>query len=427
MAGGRTRSRTLTAPPIAHPWVEFPATYAASMEYTEGVYQGSGFVATTFDVPTVVKWEWMSDSVGSKHEFHPVHHAQGKLALEPPFNKAVISDWEPLDNSVVWEVGTPPLVLPYEELAIDNQALHDFAWDLFHKASAQIPEQMSVANFLWDLPEAKNLLSAFKGMRKTIRRIKSVLNRGSGAFLSYQYGIKPMLSDIKGLATFYTATKKRIAFLRKTQGKTFRVRLSRRIIDDPQPDPNGDGTLEAAGTWFYSSSDVAYGISEPANWVYRLGPSLTRYVGCVSVENRLTGLESLENQLDAYAAALGLNNPTKVIWDKIPFSFLLEYFVNLDNLFHDLANNPVANPFDGQLVVREGWYSVKRIQRIDVWRPVPTGYLPCSAKYERMASVWNKQYIRNEGLPLGSYISWKGDLSSLQRALMAALLINKAT
>lgn len=417
-----TQVKLTTAP--TESWLPDKLTYAAFLRTPEFVdeFEGTTWPGGTSTVsywwstpdPERIATEYMDDFVGNPKGFNECAHSKVAPMPPPPW---MSFPWGG-QTYEVWGEGIPPdpasLAALNASVAPSAEALSDFAWDSVWNATTQIEEQVSLGTFLWELPEVANLKTLIDDWRGLLGGLRDALGTLSGKFLGYQFGVKPLGEDLGKLTEFYRQTMNRIQHLRATRGKTFTVYYERDIVEE--------GPDVYAGEWRQANSpyEVALLYSNPelGGWT-----AIHHLTSVIKVENRLEGLDELEALLDAFAAALGLNQPFKILWDHAKLSFVFEWFVNLDNVFASMANNPVASPFRGELAIVDRHWSCKTtiVREACTWRADSTN--PTMCRRWKYGEAIGSTYQRRSGLPLGPLISWKGDLSGMQKALLAALAI----
>lgn len=422
MSQTRARRRYVLAPDVVNLPDNGGNCFFASFHSSNGrdnaeVVQSVSSYDQNPDLTTSIWREDISDVVGNPKGFNGVVHTQSSFRNHRERVCSFRSVWDLDTLHEVWSTGYP--VVPYPTTTpLSARAQHDFAWDSFHRAVEQIAPQVSIGE-LTELPELADLWKEVLSLRKKCTGIVRALKAMSGVFLGYSFGVSPLRKEIENYFGLWKTTTDRIAFLKKTSGKQFVTRYSRLITNDLELN------TPVPLVWFDSDVTHAmnlYGTSAP--WVL---PLVERHQlkSRMVVKNTLYGFDTLDSTLNAFGAALGLNNPLRLWWNKIPLSFIVEWFVNLDNVFFDISNNPVASPFKGSLEVVDSSHSIKSEWISNVYIPRPPSILPGFPNWEIEGELVNKVYYRAKGLPFGPYIEWGGELSSFQRALLAALAIQR--
>jgi hypothetical protein len=122
--------------------------------------------------------------------------------------------------------------------------------------------------------------------------------------------------------------------------------------------------------------------------------------------------------LKALSAAGGFNSPARVIWNAIPYSFIVDWFFHVGKLLDSLS----IQPFGGEYTVSNINYSIKLEAAFDVYFRMANGQIP-SKPYLGRADY--KSYIRRLGFPVSSLFITDGILSPMQLALSAAMFLQK--
>jgi hypothetical protein len=129
----------------------------------------------------------------------------------------------------------------------------------------------------------------YKGWKGTIRDATGV---ASDSWLAFQYGIRPLISDLNGAVSEYWKVRAARPLVRK---------YSLRRMNDAR----GGGTLTPPGEL----------------WVTEL--SQEARIACYAQ------FQDGASAWDASADRLGLTNPVLLAWELIPLSFVFDWFVNV--------------------------------------------------------------------------------------------------
>jgi hypothetical protein len=145
----------------------------------------------------------------------------------------------------------------------------------------------------------------------------------------------------------------------------------------------------------------------------------------IRVRYDFIGLDSSIALLRAMEAALGLNNLPKTVWNGLPFSFVFEWFVNVEKIVEEFG----VEPFEGTITVLGSWHSVKSDAFYELEAGDPNGWMDSPgggymSPTKTIATAHVKSYTRRAGIPAGGWIFLEDGLSSLQMALLAALGIS---
>ena len=336
-----------------------------------------------------------SDVVGQMGEFNPAYHYEFHGDFSDPMPSY---DWQ----NGLWEWDIPNLVCHRPEFnsSVPRKlepgrpsvaTLSAWSLDAFNAFHDQIPEEVKLANFLYELKDIKGLIP------KIIRRSPS--KTLSSNFLGLEFGWKPMIRDIKKIIDVAASVEKRLQYLKSTVGKEVSLRFTRSM--DLSTDPF---TL------------VLSRDGSPRNFKYkRIGQEGTfRVTG--KLRQNLSGLDDYFAHWKALAAATGFNNPAAIVWEAIPYSFVVDWFVHLDKLVGSMA----IQPFGGEWTLsRVGW-SVKQTATWHVYQSFVWG--GSSNVDTFLGTISLKSYTREPGLPLVSVFATDASLTPKQLVLSLALL-----
>jgi hypothetical protein len=279
----------------------------------------------------------------------------------------------------------------------------------FQQWSTVIPDNVSIANFIWELREVKSLLPRLlkfrwdfyhKGILGTPSLLRAWANGRinletlSSNYLAYQFGWKPLLADLKKLANLVPSVLRRMEFLKRSYRKWTKVSFARSdFAPRTIPDPPSGGTV---------SDELRFVLSS-----YRADFHASAYQW-----HDLQGLDDGFEFLRAFATALGLNRPGRVLWNAIPFSFVIDWFVKLGDW---VDKQTTADFFGGSFRIFCRGTSIKETCRISCWY--------------RYFSTWTygghqliERYQRSAGMPIPVSALVSPELTGTQASLAAALL-----
>jgi hypothetical protein len=215
--------------------------------------------------------------------------------------------------------------------------------------------QNEVDNVL-NLAEAHQLPSAIEGMlnllklastRSALRRrpsgrlLKGLKGFGkdvANGYLAYSFGIAPLLSDMRAMnkkfRRFHDDLKKHNA--RKTRMEAVTTRVKGKLSTSVT------GHLMIGGHQ-YLPGEIAGGAASPI-----------RIIG-------VKGYRTQEYSSDAFKALdyaltrFGGTGPASFVWEKIPYSFVVDWFVDLRGIFNHIDNLLTGN----RKVIDDAWMSEK--------------------------------------------------------------------
>lgn len=271
--------------------------------------------------------------------------------------------------------------------------LGSYADSALMEFATQVPQEVDVFNFLVDFKEIGSLIPKLqKNLGQTV----------SGGYLSYQFGWLPMIDDIKKLSNLTTTVASRLAWLRRTRGQRVRLGYFKDCTDD-----------------FTSSVNTGLqnlNLDFPSR-VFTLRGAKAEFRANGTLYHKLENLDGAEGTLRAMIAALGLNSPSRVAWERVPFSFLVDYFARTQHI----AESFTVQPFAGSWNVSNVTSSFKLRFEADVtWKRHSTWLVPIGV-------LRATRYRRYVGLPVSSSKLLDADLTPQQLAILGALAVGAAS
>lgn len=215
---------------------------------------------------------------------------------------------------------------------------------------SQLPPELSLGNFLLELREADQLIPSlvqhWLGLQKgRPDRWKDALNgitregrtleqTAADVSLWWQFGVAPFLQDLDRLTNLGKSVGDRLEELRKHDGRTSARRVGPQKVD----------ILPAAPQWLRFAWDWPWVPNHALE--YRLTKANITYRGSAKLVSRLVGLEDWEGITAAWLAATGLNNPIAIVYEALPFSFVLDWFVPIGSRLQRVGAKPIAGTWD---------------------------------------------------------------------------------
>jgi len=342
-------------------------------------------------------YRFISDVIGNPTGVNPAY----QVVMNSTVSR--VSDFRNADGAFITKLENYPVLinpaLMHTNGMIVTPTTADFgqwateAYNAFHD---QIPREFSVGNFLYELRDIKGM----------IPKIESSISRtASSNFLAFEFGVKPFVGDLGKMLTLMETVSKRLKHLRDTAGKEVDLYFARKVEE-----PAGPTTftiMQGADLDPYSYGGAA--------WKFRRVSYKGKFTASSKLIQNLEGLSDMSSSVKAYAAGLGLNNPIAIVWEAIPYSFVIDWFFKVGNLLDTLA----VQPFGGEWSLRNTVSSFK-----DEYL-----YLVDQDFYHDMVDtkvfagqVTIRRFSRNVGLPVSSVFATNLTLTPKQQALSLALL-----
>lgn len=224
----------------------------------------------------------------------------------------------------------------------------------------------------------------FKKAAKTLG-IKKPVGEAANHWLSYQYGWRPLVSDVKGLAEL-------AAQHLELGGRQKRITVRSRHYSD--------GFYDQTSTTYQGTTYLSYKSRIRGEWSFESSAGL------------LLELESAEV---AFAAQLGFGATDLALlaWEKTPFSFVFDWFVDVGGWLESASALQGWNVLAGYASLKQTWTGQQSIV-------APRGWTTPYEKWEGISYVPMKQHHY-------SRVAWSGTLPSMQTPLLDALNAKRLT
>lgn len=182
--------------------------------------------------------------------------------------------------------------------------------------------------------------------------------------LVYQFAIRPTIQDARALASVIENWRKRVAELIR-QAEKRQIRHYKRPVDNlfslPQTAQWGNFTFDRETT----------NVVRISEWVTR-----PVYHANMLFTYDASRLKGLFGQLDGLIHALGVNRIASVVWEAIPFSFVVDWFVNVGDVIASIEDNLEGDSLL-PVVIHDFSHSLKWEYRTRMelrWKPQGSGY-----------------------------------------------------
>lgn len=260
--------------------------------------------------------------------------------------------------------------------------------------SGCVPKEMSLVNSLMELDDIPRMV---KGLPSLVKRFNTrhVDKAVAGSYLGYEFGVKPLISDLRTLYEQTFGLQKRLKWLRRNSGKPVRVSFHKTL--DP---------LDSRTKQVLANSDIVTVVSRKST-----------YHAFAVIQYDVSQLLDVELVLRQFNRSLGLTNLLSVAWEAIPFSWVIDQFLRIGSFLENLPDIIVL-PYR---FIDSGW-SVKIEE--DRWK-YRSYYWPIQNGVATMYKYRVKRFHREPGIPV-TFAALEGELPSLkQLALDLAAAIQK--
>jgi len=264
-----------------------------------------------------------------------------------------------------------------QHLGVQGQVYVNNAW-LKTKPDLTI---VDMPNFLLEIGQLKSLASWWRGksIARTVKSgdLKHTAKQLSGGVLQYSFGVVPTIGDISGMVSAVTTLKKRLAEFKAMAGKT----QHRQVVVYKN-------SSSATGTFNYGGD-----IKSPCMWNVSRSQRVTAHF--TFVPKPMGYMNTMEEYLRGMLDSLGFELNPRIIWEAVPFSFVVDWFFSVGNFLESLKVDALELPVelaDSYLQLSED-LSIGSYLRLDVNSTVSS-----STSWPGVATV-SKKFKRAPMLP----------------------------
>jgi hypothetical protein len=265
----------------------------------------------------------------------------------------------------------------------------------------------------------QNLAIALIELRDIARLLKvsgdTLISKGASAYLSYEFGWKPIISDLRKLVDLQASISKRFKFLLANSGKT--VKRERVLYEM-------DGQL-VQDQFVVGGDPAPRSVSPPAGTYYSEGKWTARAVYHTSFKYEMPDVGLREPTGAEKRMLSGLNIDLSVLWNVLPWSWLIDWFSTAGDLIEDkLASRLV------ELTSLEEWLTIEI--RLEKWLRLPVvsgsgNQKPEGSQVDSSTGTIIREY-KWRGIPPEDILITAHDpfeFTRKQQAILAALFLSK--
>jgi hypothetical protein len=219
--------------------------------------------------------------------------------------------------------------------------VNDFGAEAVSKFKPGRP-QASVGQFLAELRDTPRLL---------MLRTKNLATLGASAHINAQFGWLPLLSDLRSMYRLFNQLEKHLNQLRRDNGRSIRRKGQLRSFN--------------AETEIYDGSSYANAYPALPTTLYRSQPhlrtmeySIDRIWFAGQFKYWIPDIGTSAWTRRARTALFGLNPTPKLLWDILPWSWLVDWFGNIGDVLDNISANAAEN------LIMEYGYLMYEHQRI---------------------------------------------------------------
>lgn len=417
----RTRTRTIVSlQRVLAQGVNVPCTvYTCAAPPAPGT---TNSVAQTIDM--IVKEESIRDELGSESS-HPVYHRSRTRTVEPVGYGDLISQ-----NVVAGYVRTPGLSYrwPYYQAAATNNA-QSTAWDVTNVLGS-VPTKWTIgslttdqetylkesvlraarglkADVLLDLiqgyqlwPAIRDMLHYLPAMAKNWKSARKMVRTSSNAYLAWKFGIGPVIQDVMQISRYVSHMRDDIQ--RHVNMEVERYSQKAIIAASCSATPDG---YTLYGQNYLLITVLGRVIKDPTvRYVLKVKPNAQH---CPAF------FKKAEKVMSRFATS-----PASLAWELIPFSFMLDWFVDLRGMLRAVDDLIGFSPYEIVDFTRS--YSYELLSDVSASYCNTCNGVPVVSG--RSGTVEFKHYERSLVSHVPSWAFWKPRFGKNQAGITAAMI-----
>jgi len=210
--------------------------------------------------------------------------------------------------------------------AINESSLKETVLERAMGLKADILLNLIEANQVW--PSIKSLSTCIPEMAYQWGRLRKVVKTASGAFLAWRFGVSPIISDMENVHRYLPKLANDIS--RHEDGDKHRV------------------SIVARPTMFYTPFLQTSSLNNYVVWKKSSQGRITatpevRYV--LTVRPRMRYRTEIFSKLDLFMKRFA-TSPASLAWEKVPFSFVVDWFVDLRGVLRGLDKMVGHSPYE---------------------------------------------------------------------------------
>lgn len=281
------------------------------------------------------------------------------------------------------EILSPRIALLTDKLAVDSIDWGNLSFTAMrHMRPTLNSGSLDLVNFIRELPHPKHMLRKWRKWISEIRsdgfkrflewrwnQLRNNRNKwarkAANANLWYQFGLRPFIQDCVQLMENLILLEGKVRQLVLDEGK-LRIRHYSQSLTNVVKLRNDGAEVEVYWADAYKNQ-----LNRKDEWLRR-----PVYHATVSYRADVSELKGFMGQIRGYISAFGLDRITATIWEAIPFSFLVDWFVDVGG-FLDSIDETLFGALP--ILVSDFSHSVKfEYQTTITWKCWVTQSLPGS-------------------------------------------------
>lgn len=310
-----------------------------------------------------------------------------------------IASWDV--NSIANPLPIPPHWSINEPVVTDSSVVNDLV-ERAKGLKADVLLNVVEANQIW--PSVKSLANCIPEMRRNWKRIRRVIRTSSGSFLAWKFGVSPILNDLANIAKFGPDMQRQFDQFRLMKNQRFsRFYASKPVFGKNPETAMANGVIASQGT-YQGRATGECGV----RYVLVVKPNAPKYL------------------TEAFAKADFLmrrfsTSPASLAWEKIPFSFVLDWFVDLRGTLDTLDSLIGIEPFKVISITKSSAYDLATDTFLDSYQTCPAHAKLFSGVISRKRyKHYERSVLSRSAMPI-----WRPRFGKSQAGISAALIAQK--
>lgn len=235
----------------------------------------------------------------------------GPVANEPKYVNLGWADPYQRSTDSVLLYGDPIVTSPSPPSDLSERSFDNMAYELEDKLTNAYSFRTSVINDFFELKDVKSTLLSFRALLNA-RTFAGSAKELANSHLAYKFGVLPTIGMVNKLINLRRNIEKKIKFLSKNAGKVIPLHVR---------------------------STASH--SETVESNYNIYSTRTEWKSTQVVSCKAKLKETVRNMsyLDHLTSYLGMNKPLQIIWEGIPFSFIVDWFVSIQDVVMHVEND----------------------------------------------------------------------------------------
>lgn len=215
----------------------------------------------------------------------------------------------------IWEPQANPRPKGFQPIV----SLGDLSFEALESMSPSMKQNVSLSNFLFELGDVKQMFHLWSKHRSTIYNLASL-------DLNWNFGWKPFVSDLRKIFLGMLTFEDRLADFIRRSGVPNRRHFQRTVSLDPVI-TDGTDYFMSGTTQIYKKYETVY--------------SNCSYHALMDYAYTLRKMSYQRLRILAMLDTLGLTLYPSQIWEAIPWSFVIDWFVNVGSYLESYESSMV--------------------------------------------------------------------------------------